>query len=283
MCKAYEIITNRFIEMLEKGVSPWKQTWHSRKQGIAQNMVSKKQYRGINFFTTNFSEYESHLWGTYKQIQSLGGQVKKGEKGTPIVFFSTFEKEKEGQDKPDVIPFMRLSYVFNALQCDGLKLPEIEPLPEYEHDPIKACENVIKSFPLGFPEVRHEETRAYYNRALDYINMPKMSLFPEVEHYYSTYFHEAIHATGHKARLNREGVAGTSYFGDATYSKEELIAELGSAFMCSHTGINDTTENNSASYLYGWIKVLKEQPKILLQSASAAQKASDYLLGVKHD
>lgn len=280
--KPNEIITQRFIELLEKGVTPWKKTWNSNQRDFAKNIISNKEYQGINFFMTNFSDYESEKWGTFKQIKSIGGKVKKGEKGTPIVFYSIMEKEQEEKEEKKTIPFLRMSYVFNIEQCEGLENEKTE-VETFEHDPIDRCENIINSFPVTFPEVRHEKQSAFYSPSLDYINLPEKSLFPKVEEYYSTYFHEAIHATGHKMRLDREGVSGISYFGDSTYSKEELIAELGSAFLCAKAGIDDETQNQSASYLYGWIKVLKENPKILLQSSSQAQKAVDYLLDTKKD
>lgn len=277
--KAYEVITDRFIEILESGVSPWRQPWASRKVGFAKNMVSGKDYRGINFFTTNYSSYDSSLWGTYKQISSLGGQVKKGEKGTPIVFYTLLEKEgKEGEDNKS-IPFLKYSYVFNAMQCEGLRVEEEVHVERYEHSAIEECEGLILGIPLGFSTILHGGDRAFYRPITDTITLPHKSLFPRVEDYYATYFHEAVHATGHVSRLHREGVEGCSYFGSSVYSKEELIAELGSAFLCAAGGIDDRTMDNSASYLNGWIRLLKENPRILLQSASCAQRAVDYLRG----
>lgn len=278
--KPYEVITNRFIELLESGVAPWKRPWFSNARGLAKNVISKKEYTGVNFISVNWQDYKSEFWGTYKQLQGLGGQVKKGEKGTPIIFFTTFEKEIEGKTEAELIPYAKLSYVFNLEQTEGIEIEGDKERPNFEHNPIEACEKLISGFPLGFCEVRHEKERAFYNPSLDYINLPEKSLFEKIELYYNTFFHEAVHATGHKSRLDRKGVAEMSYFGDAVYSKEELIAELGASFLCAHCKIDNVTVNDSASYLAGWLKMLRQDAKFLIQASGQAQKAANYLKGV---
>lgn len=274
--KPQEIINNRFIELLEKGVAPWRQPWKSRQRGLAQNIISGKKYTGCNFFITNFQEYNSSKWGTFQQFKKLGGNVKKGEKGTPIIFYKGLEKENDKGEK-QVIPFARLSYIFNLEQVEGLEVEESRQVPLKNHDLIEHCENVIKNFPLGFPKPQHNEDKAYYNPSRDVINLPELGLFSSPEEYYHTYFHESIHATGHERRLKREEVYKTAAFGSGAYSKEELVAELGASYMSAHCGIDNHIIENSASYIAGWLKVLKENANFITQASSKAWKAFEYL------
>lgn len=275
--KPHEVINERFIELLEKGVAPWRQPWQSRQRGLAINIVSGKKYTGCNFFITNFQEFNSSRWGTYQQFKKLGGQVKKGEKGTPIIFYTCLEKEgKEGEGK-EKIPFAKLSYVFNLDQVEGIKMDEVQTVKLNNHETIQACENAIKNFPLGFPKPIHKEDRAFYKPSLDIINLPEIGLFSSSQEYYHTYFHEAIHATGHERRLKREGVTNSNYFGNECYSKEELIAELGASYMSAHCGIDADIIENSSSYIAGWLKVLRENPRYITQSSAKAWKAYQYL------
>lgn len=279
--KAYELINNKFIELLEKGVSPWRQPWKSRQRGLAKSIITGKRYTGCNFFITNIQPYSSSFWGTYKQIESLGGKVKKGEKGTPIVFYTMLEKEAKDSKEKESIPFMKYSYIFNLDQVEGIEKDESNQVEIKEHDAIEICENTIKSFPLGFPKAENDEDRAFYIPSKDIINVPLLGLFSSPEEYYHTYFHECIHATGHERRLKREGVTKCSYFGNEVYSKEELIAELGASYMSAHCGIDNDTIDNSASYIAGWLKVLKENPRYITQASAKAWQAYKYLTNEK--
>ena len=286
MCnnKIYEQVNERIISLLEKGVAPWRKPWKSGKIEIAKNMISKKPYRGCNFFITNSMGYTSPLWGTFKQIQSKGGNVKKGEKGTIIIFWKTFdikEKQSNGEFKDKTIPMLRYSYVFNAEQCENLKLDMPDDQNLIEHDSIADCENIISNFPLGMPELRHNMGRAFYNPSLDFISLPEKGLYNTMEEYYQTFFHETIHATGHKSRLNRDTLNGFNYFGDEVYSQEELVAEMGASYLAAFAGIDNAVIDNSASYLNGWLSALRKDNKLLLKAASQAQKAVDYLLQTK--
>lgn len=274
--KPYEIINNKFIEMLEKGVAPWRQPWKSRQKGLAENIISGKKYTGCNFFITNIQEFKSSKWGTFQQFKKLGGQVKKGEKGTPIIFYTQIEKEKEDGEK-ESIPFAKLSYIFNLDQVEGIQIEEKQNVKLNDNESIEACENIIKNFPLGFPKAEHKEDRAFYQPCLDIINLPEIGLFSNAQEYYHTYFHEAIHATGHERRLKREGVTQSNYFGSECYSKEELIAELGASYMSAHCGIDTDIIENSSSYIAGWLKVLKENPRYITQSSAKAWQAFQYL------
>lgn len=280
--KIYEQVNERIISLLEKGVAPWRKPWKTGKIEIARNMISKKPYRGCNFFITNSMGYTSPLWGTFNQIKSKGGNVKKGEKGTIIVFWKTFdikEKKECGKEVNKTIPFLRTSYIFNFEQCENLKIEETKEEELSNHDPIESCELLRNKFPLGMPELRHNQGRAFYNPTLDYISLPEKGLYKTMEEYYQTFFHETIHATGHKSRLNRDTLNGFNYFGDEVYSQEELVAEMGASYLACFAGIDNAVIDNSASYLNGWLNALRKDNKLLLKAASQAQKAVDFLIG----
>ncbi len=286
MCnnKIYDQVNEKIISLLEQGVNPWRKPWRTGKIEVARNFVSKKAYRGCNFFITNSMGYTSPLWGTFNQIKAKGGNVKKGEKGTIIIFWKTFdikEKQENGTEKNKTIPLLKYSYIFNAEQCENLNLTEENPVELKEHNPLEACETVKANFPLGMPELRHNNARAYYSPSLDYISLPERGLYDKIEEYYHTFFHETIHATGHKSRLNRETLTGCSYFGDACYSQEELVAEMGASYLSAFTGIDSVTIDNSAAYLSGWLAALRKDKTMLLKASSQAQKAVDYLLKTK--
>lgn len=284
--KPFEVINRRFIELLESGVVPWRQPWRSKKQGLAKNIISGKLYTGCNFFITNFQTFNSARWGTFAQFSKLGGSVRKGEKGTPILFYTSVGKKdsdsanESGDDAKGAdgfYRFARLYYVFNADQVEGISFDDEKPLELVDHDPICACDEFISGFPLGFPKAVHEEDRAFYNPSQDKINMPGMGLFLSAEGYYHTYFHESIHATGHERRLNRKSITEHNFFGSESYSKEELIAELGASYASAHCGIDSPVLDNSASYLASWLKVLKENPRYITSCSAAAWKAFEYL------
>lgn len=270
-----KFITEKIIEKLQQGVLPWQQPWN----GMPINLVSKKPYRGINVFLLAWSGFNSPYWATYKQISELGGHVKKGEKGTPIVYWNFYQVSKKQDGKTEItrsIPFMRHFSVFNATQCVLPDKLELKALPK-----IMECEKVIVGMP-DKPVIKHEGLRAYYIPKKDEIHIPGISCFKSPESYYSTLYHELIHSTGLEKRLDREGVKTISSFGSDSYSKEELISELGAAYLCGITGIETRTLDNSAAYIAGWLKRLANDRRLIFQAASSAQKAVDWILGGLH-
>lgn len=285
MATVYEIITDRIIEQLEKGVVPWHKPWISDGTEM-QNLVSKKPYRGINVFLLASRGYASPYWISFKQCKDLGGHIKAGEKSTPVIFWkqSKYVKEDEttGAQEEKTGWILRYYNVFNLEQAEDInpdKLPE--PPPERDFDPIAECETVVKHMPK-LPDLRHGESRAYYSPAKDLVNMPKRGLFDTAETYYATLFHELTHSTGHPSRLARAGVSGCgdwSAFGTAPYAKEELVAEMGSAFVCGHVGISPCILDNSAAYIASWLKRLRNDKQVLIVAAGQAQKAADFILG----
>ena len=271
----YERITDQIISKLEAGTIPWQKPWNGG--GMPKNLVSKKTYRGMNVFLLSCSSYSSPFWLTYKQAQDKGGQVRKGEKGTTVIFWKFLEKKEtdETDDKKSKsVPMLKTYTVFNAEQCDGLKLPESDKKPLDFH-PIRECEKIVHGY--QGPEIKHEEPRAFYRPSTDMVNMPKAETFRSNEEYYSTLFHELAHSTGHDSRLARD--IGHSQFGSATYSKEELVAEMSSAMLCGIAGIENRTIDNSAAYIQSWLKVLKSDKKLLVSAGGQAQKACDMIAG----
>ncbi|MED4456166.1 zincin-like metallopeptidase domain-containing protein [Metabacillus fastidiosus] len=271
----YEMVTNKIIEKLEQGTIPWRKPWTG--QAMAVNWNTQKPYRGINTMLLEPGEY-----ATFKQISEAGGKVKKGAKSEIVVFWKFLEKENEEGEKEN-IPFLKYYRVFNiATQVEGLKSKRGE-VETYTHDKMEECENIIKGY-MDKPSFSFKNDGAYYIPSLDNLNMPPMKHFPKLEEYYSTFFHELIHSTGHKSRLNRDGIIGITHFGSETYSKEELVAELGAQMLCSIAGIhNEPVIDNSASYIKSWLGKLKDDKTLLVKAGGQAQKAADYILGIKFE
>jgi antirestriction protein ArdC len=272
----YQIITDRIIELLKSGTVPWHRPWKGGSQA-PQNFVSRKAYRGINMFLLNAAGFASPFWLTFKQVQSLDGRIKKGEKSFPVVFWKVFEEEENGETKK--VPFLRYHSVFNVAQCEGIAC-SLPPEVNGEFHPLQVCEEVVANMP-NCPTIEHGVVRACYSPTLDVINMPEGKLFESVEAYYSTLFHELTHSTGHVSRLNRKEITDPIRLGSDPYSREELVAEMGAAFLSTHCGIENTTINQSASYIQSWLKKLSDDRKLVVQAAAQAQKACDFILDVK--
>lgn len=284
MSNAYKIVTDRMISLLEQGTIPWKKSW-SEGAGLGehQNLISQHQYRGINAVITSAQGYEHPYWLTFKQAADHGGRVKKGEKGTPIVYWQ-FGSKEDSDGKEKSFALTKYSVVFNIDQCEGLDsiraLSKKRKAEKIEFKPLEQCESIVSSY-KGRPAIQHLEQRAYYRPSFDLVNMPKPESFRSVEEYYAVLFHELTHSTGHASRIGREGITEKNYFGSHAYSKEELIAEMGAAFLSAKAGISMATEQNSAAYIQGWLKVLKGDPRLVIQAASQAQKAADLILGIQ--
>jgi len=275
----YQIVTDRIIRLLESGTVPWHRPWKGGNQW-PQNFISRKVYRGINLFLLNAVGYPSPFWLTFKQVQTLGGHVKKGEHSFPVVFWKVLKEEGDGDDKR--ISFLRYYSVFNVAQCEGITVPAIPGVdPNSQFQPIERCEQIVAAMPKR-PEIHHNGARACYSPSLDAVSMPEAKLFESTEGYYSTLFHELTHATGHVSRLNRKGITDPIRFGSDPYSREELVAEMGSAFLCGHSGIENKTIDQSASYIEQWLSKLKEDRKLVVHAAAQAQKACDFIRSVEH-
>jgi len=296
---AYEVVTERFIKYIEEhGQLPWRKPWMVVQPDIApMNYKSKTPYSGVNIFMCLMSGFESPYWLTYKQAVEMGGQVRKGEKATPIIRFNPPDKkrlqaiddddslddEEKAERKKRLFGFYKVFLVFNAEQIDGIEFPKAEPTePAKVFNPIEEAEKVVANMP-NRPTIVHREPGAFYRPFDDSINMPKRELFDSPEDYYSTLFHELSHSTGHKSRLGRLEDQRDAAFGSADYSKEELVAELSSSFVMNELGIeNSDTERNSAAYLANWCKAMKSNVKMLVQAMNKAIPSANYIFG-RHD
>lgn len=275
---AYQVITDRILEKMEGGQIPWQKPWHTF--GAPRNYVSGHVYTGINAFLLHFLCDGMPLFMTFRQAKKLGGYIRQGAKGFPIIFYNVIEKEAPEGGEAKRIPFASYSTVFNITDVEGvnLVLPEGE---EVQHQPIAAAEAIVSSW-ADRPSIRHMDQEAYYVPSVDYVNMPILSSFRSVEQYYQTLFHELTHATGHRNRLNRPDLAeNMAVKGAAGYAREELTAEMGAAFLCGAAGISpEATDDNTAAYLQFWLGKLKEDKTLLVKAASHAQKAANLILGI---
>ena len=286
MCKVTDVINNRIMELLESGTIPWRKTWTSTGGNQPTNIVSRKEYKGLNVFMLACMPYSSKYWLTFKQCQDKGGHVKKGERSCPVIFWRWLDKKDAGGDDADTvtvngkIPMLRYYSVFNLEQTEGIEVPPATETIIQPFTPIERAGQIISNMPLR-PEIKYGGNQPAYSPLLDYVKIPVREAFESPEEYYSTAFHELSHASGHASRLGRKGILEPSYFGSHEYSKEELVAEMGAAFLCGHAGIEQKVLENSAAYIRGWLKALKNDKKLLIMAASQAQKASDYILNRK--
>jgi antirestriction protein ArdC len=272
----YQLVTDRIIEQLDQGVVPWRMPWLVRGNAPV-NWATQRLYRGINrFLLPPGGEY-----ATFLQIQKAGGRVKKGEKGYIVVLWKPYEveEEKDGETIKQTRLFLKYYTVFEInTQCVGLESRRPKLL-EFDHDPIEEAERIVAGYKSA-PKIRYAPGQAFYRPSMDLIQMPPLKDFPKAEEFYSTLFHEMVHSTGHASRLDREGVTNSDGFGNEKYSFEELIAELGAAYLCAEAGIDNSTIENSSAYIAGWLRKFRNDKTMIIRAASQAQKAADFILGV---
>ena len=284
----YTRITDKIIGALEQGVRPWMKPWNAEH---AAGRIEKplrhngQPYNGINIMmlwaAAADSGYSAPIWMTYRQAKELGGQVRKGESGELVVYANTFTRTAEdtatGEEIEETIPFMKGYTVFNVEQIDGL--PEhYHRLAEPVTDPVERIEHAERFFRATGAEINHGGNRAYYNITQDRIQMPIFESFRDAESYYATLAHETTHWTRHKSRLERD--FGRKRFGDEGYAREELVAELGSAYLCADLGIAPEIREDHSAYIASWLRVLKNDKRAIFSAAAHAQRAVDYLHGI---
>lgn len=310
----YNEVTQRIIDSLEKGIIPWTKPW--KTIGGPRNYISKKPYRGINPFLLEIScilnDFESPYWMTYNQATELSVKkwlkensltdteenrasykknkdaysgVRKSEKSTTIIFWNTFvvddteNLDKNGKPEKKTIPYLKYIPVFNSEQTElEIEIPDISV---NDFDPIQEAQSIIDEWD-DKPDITHGGDIAAYIPSLDKITMPIQNSFEDENHYYKTLYHEAIHSTGHKSRINR--IKDWAGFGSDPYAKEELVAELGASIMMNYAGIEtDDTMTNTEAYIKSWIKRFREDSKLIISAGSKAQKAADYIIGVEDE
>lgn len=287
-----EQVTKEVIREMEKGNVIWQKPWFV--MNAAQNFVTKRAYEGFNQFYLNWiiqqRKYNYPYFLTFKQANNLGGYIKKGEKSTPVIYWKITQKKEQKGDTPEgqegkvktyFYPFIH--HVFNLEQIEGIEVPEIASNNNNTFNTLDACEKIVSEMPVR-PQILHGGNRAFYSRATDSITMPKANNFKTAEGYYSTLFHEMIHSTGHKNRLNRFGQGEQAKrFGDEAYSKEELVAEMGAAFLTAEAGIKERVFNNSIAYLKHWIEALNNDKTMIISAANRAYKAAAFILDRNED
>ena len=278
MRSVYEIITEKIIKQLESGVVPWRKPWTCQTPA---NLVTQKEYRGLNVFTLASQGFPSRFWLTFNQATKLGGRIRQGEKSSLIIFWNVgAERETTTQDgeKETSRPFLLRYYsVFNLSQAEGIDIPASLLQETRTNDPIITCEQIVANMPS--PPGFEQSDKAWYSPNKDLVGMPARGLFHSSEEYYATEFHELAHSTGHPKRLHRENFDSPVSFGSESYSKEELVAEMTAAMLCGIAGIEQNTLENSAAYLNTWIARLKSDSRLLVSAASQAQKAADFIQG----
>ncbi|MFD1328880.1 ArdC family protein [Mycoplana ramosa] len=284
----YSRITNQIIEALEQGVKPWTQPWNAAH---AAGHVSRplrhngQPYAGINVLTLWASamsgSFSAPIWMTFRQAIELGGHVRKGEKGSPVVYANTITRaetdEATGDDIERTVPFLKAYTVFNVEQIEGLPGHFYAPA-ESSRNPDERIADAETYFAATRADIRHGGDSAYYSPALDYIQMPPFEAFRDAQAYYATLAHEATHWTRHATRLDRD--FGRKRFGDDGYAREELVAELGAAFLCADLGLALEDRADHAAYIGHWLAVLKDDKRAVFTAAAHAQRAIDYLHGL---
>ena len=286
---------SKIKEQIEQGVAPWQKPWKPGEQRLPKNIQTDKPYRGGNSVylgvTQTAKGYSDNRWATYKQIKDMGGQVRKGEKATHVLFYKFDDETQKAQDQPDRPttegkaerehtrpPMVRCYAVFNVAQADGLQLErkgdDREPEPEWKAH--QTAERVIQESGIHVAHVRGD--RAFYNLRSDTVTLPEREQFATANGYYQTALHELGHATGHPERMDRDTLTqGAGHFGSVEYAREELRAEMSAMMTGERVGVGHDG-SRGAAYVQGWLKALEQDPKEIYKAAADAQKISDYLM-----
>jgi antirestriction protein ArdC len=280
----YQVITDKIVASLEAGVKPWVPNWDAGSTGNQFPLrACGTPYRGINVWllwaTQAQHGYTSNYWLTYKKAQEIGGQVRKGEKASTAVFASSFDKKEANagpDDKAKRIAFLKAYSVFNADQVDGLP-DSFRAKPAIARPAIELIAEAEAFFAATGARISHGGNRAFYRPSTDEIVLPNPDAFHDAAGYASVKAHELVHWTGHASRLDRPFNHKT---GDDGYAREELVAELGSAYLCGILGISNEPRDDHAAYLAAWIKTMKSDSRAIVQAASKAQAACDYLQSI---
>lgn len=283
----YSRVTNRILADLEQGVRPWLKPWSADHAADRLPSLPLRHngtpYRGMNILLlwgeAMAKGYTRNIWMTFKQAEELGAHVRKGEHGALVVYansISRTETDEKGEEHEREIPFMKGYTVFNVEQIDGLPDRFYEPTaPRDAERTLELIEEAEAFFAMTGATFRHGGNRAFYAPAADFIQLPPAEAFRDAESYTATKAHELVHWTGHESRMAREF---GKRFGDNAYAFEELVAELGAAFLCAELGITPEPREDHAAYLAHWLDVLKGDKRAIFSAASHAQRAADFLL-----
>lgn len=272
-------ITEAVTEQLRGGIVPWRKPW-TCEGVLPTSLQTGKAYRGINRLLLSIvgGQYSRPLWITFKQAKYLGGHVKRGERGMPIVYYSRVTKRNKETGEESLVPLLRLSTAFNIDQTEGVEIPA-KFITKREPVAVLDGVQVLLDKYASKPEIYHKAgDQAFYSPALDSITLPNREQFATPQEYAHTLAHELVHSTGHESRLNRKE-SEPAPFGSPVYAKEELVADIGAQMILSELGV-DIDLINSASYITGWLRALQNDPSLILKASAQAQKACDYMLGI---
>jgi antirestriction protein ArdC len=278
----YARVTDAIVADLETGVRPWMKPWSAGAGQISRPLRATGQpYSGVNVLLL-WAEaaargFSAPVWMTFRQALALGGHVRRGEHGATVVYANRITRIEAGEDGHDLersIPFLKAYTVFNVDQVDGLPAEFYAP-PAARLDPAARIAHAEAFFAATGAEIRHGGDSAYYALTSDHVQMPRFECFESAEAYYATLAHECVHWTRHPSRLNRD--LGRRRWGDEGYAREELVAELGAAFLCADLGLALTPRPDHASYLQSWLEVLNGDKRFIFTAASHAQRACDHL------
>lgn len=280
----YTRVTSQIIAELEKGHRPWLKPWNAEHAAGRITRPLRHEgtpYKGINILmlwaSAELQGFVSPYWLTYRQAQELGGHVKKGEHGSPVVYANTFKKTEQAEDGTETeqeIAYLKEYTVFCADQCEGLPAHYYE-MAEPPKETLERIERAEAFFANTKADIRYGGNRAFYAIDADYVRMPPFECFRDAESHAATLAHELTHWTRHESRLNRD--LGRKKWGDEGYAMEELVAELGSAFLCADLHITPETRDDHAAYIASWLKVLRDDKRAIFSAASLASQAADYL------
>lgn len=272
--QVYQAVTDSIIAELEKGAIPWVKPW-SADSTADRNVINNKPYQGINRMILGMSSmikgYDAPIWGSFQQFQQLGYNIKKGEKGTQIVFYKPVSTQKElanGEVENNSYSVLKAYWIFNINQSDA-PVTKLAPEDVKPFNTIMECENTISK---SGASIQHGGDGAFFAPSLDKINLPNKTAFNSEENYYATAFHELVHWSGAKSRLDRD-LSGK--YGNPAYAFEELIAEIGAAYLCADHRLQG--ELRHAGYIQSWLKACREDNKAIFKAAALAQKAADYI------
>jgi len=282
----YNRVTDKIIAELEKGERPWLKPWNA--EHAAGKITRPLRHNGLPYSGINVlmlwaeaveKGYNAPLWMTFKQAQELGGHVRKGEHGSLVVYANTITKteqdETTGEDVEHHIPFMKGYTVFNIEQIDGLPAHYYATAQAPQLDTAQRLDHAEQFFRNTGATIKHGGNRAFYTIATDAVQMPPFEFFKDRESYYATLSHECTHWTRHSSRLDRD--FGRKKWGDEGYAMEELVAELGSAFLSADLGLRPEVMEDHAAYIGSWLKVLKEDKRAIFSAAAHAQRAAEFL------
>ena len=284
----YQLVTDSILAHLERGVVSWRCPWN-RTTGRPRNFHTGRDYHGVNVLLLGLLHFPSPWWMTFRQAQERAGSVRKGEHGALVMKFGRWDKavkNGDGTEDKKTTLFLKSYRVFNATQIEGIEFPPVESGPQLDASQrITRAEQIVAQMPQPPTMTEGRTTRACYRRPSDTIEMPAFARFDSPENFHLTPFHELIHSTGHQSRLARKGVTESDGFGGKAYSQEELVAEMGAAFLGMEAEIVRDQHEQSAAYLRGWLDTLcvQEHRRWIVQAANQAGRAGDFILGRSAD